>query len=247
MEFDLKRSGTSEKEAEIIFLHGYDATPDSLRHCVSMLEEDGWQVHAPALRSFNSRQDEMLPSSDNWLQEACDACFAIMSGLPLRQFFFAGHSLGGAVCVHLLTGLLEPTLAARVIGCALLATPAGIDKEFLDFWNAVSNDKTGWSFAAGVQMLHFLRNTDPLFAKLAVPTLVLQGEDDQHIPSRCASALYARLTHTQSRLLLGKGADHFFVDNPEAASRCLQAAMLDFVREIASAGSRAGSYGIHDK
>mgnify|MGYP001365211419 CR=1 FL=1 len=214
---------------DILFIHGFNSTPQDLRETIQLLQQHGHRVIAPSMKSFalDDGQDKLAyHSTQEWLDEVKQA-FISFCDETTGDVGLAGHSLGGAICTHLLTSETLVSIKNRVTRCAFLATPAGVDDHFLNFWRTTSSEQIFWPFSLQVQMFSFLRQCDRLFNELKTPSIVLQGEQDLHIPPSSGSALAEQLQDCRG-CWTHPDADHFFPNSRSAGARYLQAKLVKF-------------------
>ena len=213
----------------ILFFHGFSSHPESLQKTVDCLAKDGHYVVSPPMTSF-SLQHGRHASAREWLQEA-EVVLSEFASATEGDICLAGHSLGGAVCAHLLAGSrLQKECVNRIVKCAFLASPAGIDDHFLTFWKETSIDQLDWPFSLQVQMLSFLRRVDSLYPNISVPSIVLQGGNDVHIPPSSAAVLAESLGSSCHWYCMHPQADHFFPNGASAGARYLQNKVATFFR-----------------
>ncbi|WP_136809439.1 alpha/beta hydrolase [Desulfosediminicola flagellatus] len=214
----------------ILFFHGFDSHPDSLQRSIDCLTKAGHQVTAPFMTSF-SLNNGKHSAPQQWFEDAQSLLNTFVT-TTRGDIAIAGHSLGGAICAHLL-GQINPEtdrndLTRRISKCAFLASPAGVDDRFLAYWRETSSEQIDWPFSLQVQMFSFLQRCDAKYMNVSIPSLVLQGDSDVHIPPSSGIALAEKLgihchsIHTHSE------ADHFFPNNSSSGARYLQEKLVAF-------------------
>lgn len=212
--------------SDILFFHGFAASPESLSTAVQLLQKNGHRVSVPQMLSFSFTGENYF-QPDQWLAEA-EQVTAEYATTVTGDFSLAGHSLGGAICGHLLHLDHGQTFANRIEKCAFLATPAGIDDGFLRYWREESSKNIGWPFGLQVHMLSFLRAIDDTFTGITVPSLVLHGEQDRHIPSSASACLCRSLGEYCLDCVTHPLADHFFPEKTGTGPDFLLQKMVDF-------------------
>lgn len=213
--------------SEVLFFHGFGVGPESLKKTIDAMRNNGFTVSAPAMRSFALYEDDFF-EPDEWVAEAEHVVLNFLESND-SSFYLAGHSLGGVICAHLLTGRLRKKLERKVRGCAFLATPAGINHKFLKFWDCAASKKISWPFALQVKMFSFLRQADALFGKIMIPAIIIQGKRDIHIPPSSASMICREMGGNCYCLSTHPNADHFFVNGDGEAETILQQNLIDFL------------------
>lgn len=212
----------------IFFLHGYGASPKTLARAVVLLREHDHRVHVPHLTTFSLKHGSRNPQ--DWLEEAT-AKFVNYSSSVDGRFFLAGHSLGGVLCAHLLTSTLTQKIAQRIPACAFLATPAGIDTSFINFWQTKSSYGRKWPLALQAQIFLFLQQTDKKFSEVHIPCLVLQGGRDTHIPASSGKALCRKLGKYCLGQVTHPEADHFFPKKTGQGPDMLLNGLVEFLSQ----------------
>lgn len=220
---------------EILLFHGLAAGPESLAETSSLLRKQGWKVQVPFMKSYASTEVEKCAATD-WLAEAEHACREILGNSEQKNLVLAGHSLGGSLCAHLLNNRLPERLHRRIKACAFLATPAGIDGRFLQFWDETSKPELNWPFSVLTGMLQFLRQTDYLFKQIKIPSIIIHGGKDHHIPPWSGLMLKRNLTTCPHHYVFHPDADHFFVNRNNTCSQELRCHLVDFIRKITCNG-----------
>lgn len=110
----------------IFIVHGWEATPESdwfpwLRR---ELEKRGFTVLVPAM------PDPIHPKKEAWVPQ-----LEKTAGIPDRNCYFVGHSLG---CITILR-YLETLQKSQVAGGAVLVGGFGTDLEYADYKGEVSS------------------------------------------------------------------------------------------------------------
>ena len=212
--------------SDILFFHGFAASPQSLKRAVDLLREAGHHATTPHMASFSFANGEyLLP--EQWLHES-ESVLTDYATNTRGDFCLAGHSLGGAICAHLLAGPLGRKFEGRVSQCAFLATPAGIDERFMTFWKTESSQHIAWPFGLQAHMYSFLKLADSKYAEVRVPSLVVQGGQDKHIPPSSGSVLCNSLGGYCIEHVSHPDADHFFPEKYGAGSDFLLRKVISF-------------------
>jgi len=214
---------------DILFFHGFSASPWDLRGAINTLEKSGHQVTATTLKSC-SIYGPQHSSSDQWVAEAEQTLLNFAESTS-NDFAIAGHSLGGILCAYLLNRSLSEQITNRISKCAFLATPAGIDKSFLEFWKTDASHKIKWPFSLQVQMLSFLQHADCLFNEVNIPSVVLQGGKDKHIPPSSGKTLSEMLGKNCTEYSMHQDADHFFPAYENTSSIYLHQKLAAFLSD----------------
>lgn len=224
----------------VIFLHG--AGGNHLHWPSELRRLEGQRIYAPDLPG-HGKSDGIGRQS---IADYASCVLAFMDDLKIRKAIFIGHSMGGAIALHLAlnnarrtlglvlintaptlrlpAGLLENTLTPATLSLAIkhigeLAFSSQVDSRLKD--NAMQ--RMG-EIRSSVLHGDFLAcNSFDVFAKLGrikVPTLILSGTDDQMVPPHYAQTMHQKIKN--SLLLSMDGAGHMLMlENPVAVIRSL--------------------------
>lgn len=125
----------------IVLLHGYGDTADSWRRVVPGLLEAGHRVIAVDVPPFGRSGDPHAPLLIDFYKEFFPELF---EQLGLERATVIGHSLGGAISLHLT--LQEPQMVER-LG---LVAPAGLGKGPPWWWHLIAGYEVAWKTALSV-------------------------------------------------------------------------------------------------
>ncbi len=134
-------------------------------------------------------------------------------GFSPEQIIVFGHSLGGAIAIHLASQ--NPHLAALII-----------QGSFTNIRDMAEHD----GFAAVLPINWILRqsfDSMALLPTLRMPIFFVHGECDRRVPAWMSQALYARATTDHKDLYLLPEGDHNHV--PEIGGQAYQAAIAQFL------------------
>ncbi|MCC6272033.1 MAG: alpha/beta fold hydrolase [Deltaproteobacteria bacterium] len=108
-------------EAGVLLLHGFTATPDSMRYLGEKLNRAGFTVLAPVLAGHGTRVEHLEQTRwQDWYRSVEDAFRALKA--ECRAVMVAGLSMGGLLAAHL---AFHHKQAVRALG--LMATPLFLD------------------------------------------------------------------------------------------------------------------------
>jgi pimeloyl-ACP methyl ester carboxylesterase len=124
-----------------VLLHGYGDTADSWRRVVPGLLEAGHRIIAVDVPPFGRSGDPRAPLLIDFYKEFFPELF---EQLGLERATVIGHSLGGAISLHLT--LQEPRLVER-LG---LVAPAGLGKGPPWWWHLIAGYEYAWKTALSV-------------------------------------------------------------------------------------------------
>ncbi len=131
-----------------------------------------------------------------------------------RRVFVSGASIGGLATVYLATrppaGLKAITLVAPAVD-APLSRRAHWGPLALALWRlrGYHTYYNGQRLGYGFHLDSFVRRGVPIAARIAVPTLIVHGDQDESVPLALSRTLFNRI-RTRKRLVVVPGAGHSF-------------------------------------
>ncbi|WP_119154699.1 alpha/beta hydrolase [Caldimonas tepidiphila] len=176
----------------LLYLHGarWDVTGSASR--IRRMQSLGFHVLAVDYRGFGRSGDE-LPSQATALEDARAAWDWIAQRHPQRPRYIFGHSLGGAIAVH---------LAADVPDAAGLI----VENSFPSIREVVSTFRWGWLPLGPLISQRF--EAARAMERVRAPVLVAHGSEDRLIPPELGQALYERASAPKRWLLVEGGTHH---------------------------------------
>jgi uncharacterized protein len=177
----------------LLYLHGarYDVRGSAPR--VRRMQELGFSVLAVDYRGFG-RSSKVLPSEASAYEDARAAWDWLAQKYPQSRRYVFGHSLGGAIAVHLTSEVQEQ--AAGLI----------VEGSFTSIPEVVSNFRWGW-LPVGPLITQRFQAIDRI-GSLKVPVLVVHGSEDSLIPAALGRALYERAPQPKRFVLVEGGSHH---------------------------------------
>ncbi len=224
----------------VILLHG--AGGNHLHWPSELRRLEGQRIYAPDLPG-HGKSDGIGRQS---IADYADCVMAFMDDLKVRKAIFVGHSMGGAIALHMALNHARRTLGIVLINTApTLRLPAGLLENTLTpatLSLAIKNlGELAFSPQADLRLkenamqrmgeirssvLHgdFLAcNAFDVFARLGrikVPTFILSGADDKMVPPHYAQTMHQKIKN--SLLLSMEGAGHMLMlENPVAVTKSL--------------------------
>jgi pimeloyl-ACP methyl ester carboxylesterase len=224
----------------VILLHG--AGGNHLHWPSELRRLEGQRIYAPDLPG-HGKSDGIGRQS---IADYAGCVLAFMDDLKVRKAIFVGHSMGGAIALHMAlnhgrrtlgiglintaptlrlpVGLLENTLTPATLSLAVkkigeLAFSPQADPRLKE--NAIQRMS---EIRSSVLHGDFLAcNAFDVFARLGrikVPTLILSGADDKMVPPHYAQTMHQKIKN--SLLLSMDGAGHMLMlENPVMVTRSL--------------------------
>ena len=108
-------------ETGVLLLHGFTATPDSMRFLAEALNKAKFTVIAPLLAGHGTQVEHLEKTHwKDWYRSAEDSLHALKA--ECKQVMVAGLSMGGLLAVHL---AYQHKATVRALG--LMATPLFLD------------------------------------------------------------------------------------------------------------------------
>jgi pimeloyl-ACP methyl ester carboxylesterase len=190
----------------VLLLHGFfsDAQTNWIRYGhAAAIAAKGFRVIMPDLRAHGS-SDKPHQASSYPLDVLADDGFALIEHLGLSDFDLGGYSLGGRTTVRMLARGCSPRRAI-VSGMGLsgltdtgkrsahfkrILDNLGTFEKFSPEWNAEAFLKTTKGDPVALRLLldSFVDTPESEIAKIAMPVLVLSGDEDQDNGSAAALA-----------------------------------------------------------
>jgi pimeloyl-ACP methyl ester carboxylesterase len=226
----------------IVFVHGLSGSTLWWRRNIPELARH-YQLYLVDLPGFGSMRRHHRHFR---LEEAAAWLAAWVEAVGLDQFYLIGHSMGGYICMDF--AVRYPEKVKRLVLVSAISVPRETSVlRFLPhvwhaswqitpaFWPVLCFDslragpRTLWRVAMQIIEL----DATSVIKALAIPTLLIWGENDDLVPLPLGKQLSERLAHIQARLLVIRQANHVCMfEQPEQ----FNAALLAFLgeREIKS-------------
>ena len=176
----------------LLYLHGarFDVRGSAPR--MRRMHELGFSVLGVDYRGFG-RSSAGLPSETQAYEDARAAWDWLAGQHPQARRFVFGHSLGGAIAVH---------LAAEVSDEAGLI----VEGSFPSIPDVVSSTRWGWLPVA--PLITQKLDAGSRIAHVGSPVLVVHGEQDRLIQPELGRQLYARAAEPKRFVLVEGGSHH---------------------------------------
>jgi alpha-beta hydrolase superfamily lysophospholipase len=175
----------------LLYLHGARWDVRSSANRMRRMHELGFSVLGIDYRGFGQSTD-MLPSETMAYEDARAAWDWLAARHPQARRYVFGHSLGGAIAVH---------LAGEVDDASGLI----VEGSFTSIPDVVSTFKWGWLPVGPLVTQRF--DAARRIERVRVPVLVVHGTADALIRPELGQALYERAP-APKRLLLVEGGTH---------------------------------------
>ncbi|WP_119292479.1 alpha/beta hydrolase [Azohydromonas sediminis] len=176
----------------LLYLHGARWDVRSSAHRMRRMHELGFAVLGIDYRGFG-RSTDMLPSETMAYEDALAAWRWLAQQHPQARRYVFGHSLGGAIAVH---------LASEVDDAAGLI----VEGTFTSIPDVVRTFEWGWLPVGPLITQRF--DAAARIAKLRAPVLVVHGSADRWIRPELGRALYERAPEPKRWLLVEGGSHH---------------------------------------
>lgn len=176
----------------LLYLHGarWDVTGSAGR--IRRMQSLGFHVLAIDYRGFGRSGGE-LPSEATALEDARRAWEWLAREHPQAQRYVFGHSLGGAIAVH---------LAAQVTDAAGLI----VENSFPSIREVLATFRWGWLPLGPLISQRF--DAARAIERVSAPVLVVHGSADQLIRPELGRALYERARSPKHWVLVEGGTHH---------------------------------------
>lgn len=176
----------------LLYLHGarWDVRGSAPR--IRRMQELGFSVLAVDYRGFG-RSSEALPSEAMAYEDARAAWDWLAARHPDRPRYIFGHSLGGAIAVH---------LAAEVDDASGLI----VEGTFPSIPEVVATFRWGWLPVSGLITQRF--EAARRIERVKAPVLVVHGTADRLIPPALGRALFERAPEPKRWVAVEGGSHH---------------------------------------
>ncbi len=176
----------------LLYLHGarWDVRGSAWR--MRRMQELGFAVLGVDYRGFGQSTPE-LPSESKAYEDARAAWDWLAAQQPRSRRFVFGHSLGGAIAVHLAT---EVDDAAGLM----------VEGAFTSIPDVFRSFKWGWLPVGPLITQRF--DAAERITRARLPVLVVHGSEDRLIPSELGRALYERAPEPKRFVLVEGGTHH---------------------------------------
>lgn len=176
----------------LLYLHGARWDVRGSANRMRRMHELGFAVLGIDYRGFG-RSSGGLPSESLSYEDARAAWDWLAGHHPQAQRYVFGHSLGGAIAVHLAS---EVSDAQGLI----------VEGTFTSIPDVVGEFKWGWLPVGPLITQRF--EAAQRIARLRVPVLVVHGSEDRTIPHTLGRALYEQAPSPKRWLLVEGGSHH---------------------------------------
>jgi uncharacterized protein len=177
----------------LLFLHGARRTVEGSALRIHNLNELGFAVLAIDYRGFG-RSSEALPSEDELCEDARAAWEWLARTHPGRPRYLYGHSLGGAVAVHLASEVDDAS------GLMLEGTFTSIPDVFRTLQ---------WGWLPITPLITQRYDAASRIARVCAPLVVVHGSADRLIRPELGRELFDRAQVAAKRFVLVEGGTHY--------------------------------------
>lgn len=186
---------TSTDAPVVLYLHGARWNVVSSASRMRRLHDLGFSVLGVDYRGFGKSTDQ-LPSEATAHEDAQAAWAWLARERPGAPRYLYGHSLGGAIAVHLASELPPSEQAAGVM----------LEGTFTSVPAVASTFKWGWLPFEALVTQRF--DAASRIGKLQAPVLVLHGSRDRLISPELGRALFERAPEPKRFVLVEGGTHH---------------------------------------
>lgn len=176
----------------LLFLHGARYDVRGSAHRMRRMHALGFSVLGVDYRGFG-RSTDVLPSETLAYEDARAAWDWLAAQHPQRARYLFGHSLGGAIAVHLATEVGD---ARGLI----------VEGGFTSIPDVVGSFKWGWLPVGPLITQRF--EAGERIGRLRVPLLVVHGSRDTLIPAELGRRLFERAPDPKRFVLVEGGSHH---------------------------------------
>jgi hypothetical protein len=176
----------------LLYLHGAGWNVRGSAHRMRRMHELGFAVLGIDYRGFGQSTQE-LPSEDTAFEDARAAWEWIARERPQSRRYIFGHSLGGAIAVHLASEVHD--------GDGLI-----VEGSFTSIRDVVGTFRWGWLPVGPLITQRF--DAASRAPHLRMPVLVVHGSEDRLISPALGRALYERAPAPKRFVLVEGGSHH---------------------------------------
>lgn len=176
----------------LLYLHGAQHEVSCSAERLRRLQRMGFSVLAVDYRGFGKSGGE-LPSEASAYEDARAAWQWLAARQPGHARYIFGHSLGGAIAIH---------LASEVDDAAGLI----IESSFTSLSDVVASFSFGWSAVRRFITQRF--DAAQKIGAVRAPVLVVHGDDDRLIPHALGRALFDAAVSAKRFVLVPGGSHH---------------------------------------
>lgn len=176
----------------LLYLHGARYDVRGSAHRMRRLQELGFAVLGVDYRGFG-RSSKVLPSESMAYEDAAAAWSWLARAHPQRERYVFGHSLGGAIAVHLASR--HDDVRGLIVEGAFTSIP-----------DVVRHFKWGWLPVGPLITQRF--DAGAHIERVRAPVLVVHGSHDTLIPPALGQALFDRAPSPKRFVLVEGGTHH---------------------------------------
>ncbi len=196
----------------IVVVHGFAGNPREIDPLLVKLQEYGYTVICPLLAGHENRKSLKTVNYQDWIESVEKELTKLD---PPGKLILIGFSMGGLICIHLaskykvdyLITVNTPVYFWNVKRIILNLVNDFRTRDFRSlryYWN--SSTKTPLKALLNFTML--LKNTKPLFSKINVPVLILQGKLDDTAHPASAAYLIKKVATSDKKMIYYKKSGH---------------------------------------
>jgi len=185
----------------VLYLHGARWNLSGQTFRIEQLHDFGFSVLAIDYRGFG-KSDGDLPSEKSVYQDAETAWKQLTQLQPdASKRFIYGHSLGGAIAIHLAASIKGPASQDQNAGARGLI----VESSFTTLADIARSLTYPW-LPAQLLLSQKFDSIDKI-AAIRMPVLIVHGTDDRYVPSRFGKKLFDAAPG-KKKLLLVEGGTH---------------------------------------
>jgi carboxylesterase len=201
-------------------IHGFTGSPYEVQPLVEFLQKrTDWQFAVPTLPGHGDSLNLEGVRYHDWIEHADRALQRLMQ--TCDTIYIIGFSMGGLIASYLaahypVDKLVLLSAAAYYVNPKQLAIDI-IEMVKDSFKGNLANNELYLRYkrkiketpiSATLQFRTLVTKVRPLLGKIAVPTLIAQGECDGIVPPRSAQYIYSRIGARQKKLIYFENAKH---------------------------------------
>ncbi len=194
----------------ILICHGFNGTPQSVKHLAEGFAKYGYTIYAPRLKGHGTTILEMEEASyQDWISDLHEAYLLLKQ--TCHHIFVIGQSMGGALALELATketldGVLTINAALSVPEYEALAhksEPRFILEGRPDIKDTVATEITYEQvpLKAVFQLLDIMKVANQELPKVTCPIKIFVSPEDHVVPAHCSYDIFDTVNSVEKELV----------------------------------------------
>lgn len=248
----------ADRSRAVLLLHGFNDTPQSMRHLATRLYAAGYSVHAPRLPGHGGSLRELATDAraERW-REAVDRALADLQRSH-RYVYVCGQSMGGALTVELAAA--HPDLTAIALLAPFIGLDSAMGRKFqaarlspVPYFRSSGSERSihdpearrqalgpGIVTASALMALREVAlSAESMLGGVHMPTLYVQSVHDNRVTESGARRHFETLAASHKKQLWLNGSGHII--SADFERDVVADAVLAFFADAAERGTRVAA------